>query len=263
MEEKRHEIYKDNFAEYLLCLALDVGEGMLKNGGEVSRVEESIERICHAYGAVHVEVFSIISVVQASVRMADGSHSFQMRRIRKSATDLGSLECYNALSREICATRMSFEELEKKLSEIKARRSYPAWLTILAMVAINSSFTMFFGGKPDDIIVSGIIGAFVSVFNLVTEKKITGMAKTVVSSFIISLLAGLSVMANIGTNGSIIIIGSIMTLVPGISFGTALRDLLTGDLATGSLRTLSAVLQALMIAFGYMLAVVLIGGGVI
>lgn len=260
-EEKRHEIYKDNYAEYLLCLALDIGEGMLKNGGEVSRVEESIERICRAYGAVHVEVFSIISVVQASVRMEDGSHSFQMRRIRKSATDLGKLECYNALSREVCLIKMPFDELEARILEIKNRRSYPVWLTVLSMVAINSSFTMFFGGKLNDIIISGVIGALVSVFDLLTEKKITGMAKTVVSSFMISLLAGLSVILRIGTSGSTIIIGSIMTLVPGISFGTALRDLLTGDLATGSLRTLGAVLQALMIAFGYMLAVVIIGGG--
>ena len=63
MENKVREIYKDDFTEYLLCLALDVGEGMLKNGAEVARVEDTIERICHAYGAVHVEVFSIISMI--------------------------------------------------------------------------------------------------------------------------------------------------------------------------------------------------------
>ena len=54
-----------------------------------------------------------------------------------------------------------------------------------------------------------------------------------------------------------------MILVPGISFGTAMRDLLCGDLASGSLKTLQSVLQALMIAFGYVLAVGIVGGGVI
>lgn len=261
--EKRHAVYKDNYVEYMLCLALDIGEGMLRNGGEVSRVEEAVERICRAYGAMHVEVFSIVSVVHASVRMPDGSYSAQMRRIRKSGTDLGKLESFNALSREVCATKMPFEELEHRISSIKARRSYPAWLTILAMIAINAAFTLFFGGTIRDTIIAGFIGAIVSVFELLPKKNITGMAQTVVSSFIISLLAAISVMLGIGDNGSTIIIGSIMTLVPGISFGTALRDLLIGDLATGSLRTLSAVLQALMIAFGYMLAVALTGGAAI
>ena len=49
METQVKELYKSDFAQYLLCLALDVGEGILKNGGEVSRVEDTIERICYAY----------------------------------------------------------------------------------------------------------------------------------------------------------------------------------------------------------------------
>ena len=69
MKNQTREIYKDNFSEYLLCLALDVGEGMLRNGGEVSRVEDTMERILYAYGAAHVEVFAIISYINAAVRM--------------------------------------------------------------------------------------------------------------------------------------------------------------------------------------------------
>jgi uncharacterized membrane protein YjjP (DUF1212 family) len=60
-----------SFADQLLCLALDVGEGVLKNGGEVHRVEDTVERICHAYGASHVEVFAITTLILASVRMED------------------------------------------------------------------------------------------------------------------------------------------------------------------------------------------------
>ncbi|MBQ7381094.1 MAG: threonine/serine exporter family protein, partial [Clostridia bacterium] len=65
----KQEVKKEFFADDLLRLALDVGEGMLKNGGEISRVEDTVERICRAYGAEHVEVFTIISVINASVRI--------------------------------------------------------------------------------------------------------------------------------------------------------------------------------------------------
>ena len=92
MENKVREIYKDDFTEYLLCLALDVGEGMLKNGAEVARVEDTIERICQAYGAVHVEVFTIISMINAAVRMPDGSYSSQLRRVKQTSTNLDKLE---------------------------------------------------------------------------------------------------------------------------------------------------------------------------
>ena len=55
-------------------------------------------------------------------------------------------------------------------------------------------------------------------------------------------------------DSSQIMIGTIMLLVPGVAFGNALRDLLCGDLIAGGLKTVQAVLSALMIAFGYLLS---------
>ena len=257
------EVYKENFAEYLLCLALDIGEGMLKNGAEVSRVEDTIERVCRAYGAQHVEVFSIYSVINASVRMPDGTYSLQMRRVRSSSIELSVLEKLNALSREVCATRPPLEEFDEKLHAIKNSISYRWWVTMLAMVSICGGFTLFFGGTVADIIVASVIGAVVSLFDIFPSKYVNNLMKTMLSSLVITMMAGLSVLLGIGDNGGIIIIGSIMPLVPGISFGTAMRDLLLGDIASGSLKAMQSVLQALMIAFAYMIAATLLGGGVI
>ena len=45
----------------LLSYALTIGEKMLCSGAEVSRVEDSIVRICSAYGSSCVNVFTITS----------------------------------------------------------------------------------------------------------------------------------------------------------------------------------------------------------
>ena len=45
--------------ELLLACALDIGAEMLINGAEISRVEDSISRICRAYGAEEINAFSI------------------------------------------------------------------------------------------------------------------------------------------------------------------------------------------------------------
>ena len=140
MENKVREIYKDDFTEYLLCLALDVGAGMLKNGAEVSRVEDTIERICHAYGAVHVEVFTIIYVINAAIRMPDGSYSSQLRRVKQTSTNLDTLEGLNALSRKICREKPSLEEFDSMLHELKNKRAYPKWVNILASSVSTGAF---------------------------------------------------------------------------------------------------------------------------
>ncbi len=49
----RHSSPTDYAREFLFN-ALNIGEEMLRSGAEVSRVEDSIRRICKAYGAESV-----------------------------------------------------------------------------------------------------------------------------------------------------------------------------------------------------------------
>lgn len=260
LDNQPKQIYKEDFTEYLLCLALDVGEGMLRNGGEIGRVEDTIERICRAYGALHVEVFTIISVINAAIRMPDGSYSSQLRRVKSTSTNLTVLEDLNALSRRICASAPPLEEFEEMIVQIKRRRAYPRPVIVLASAVTVGAFTLFFGGTWLEAVVAMLIGALISVIDALPSRRLNFMAKTVFSSFTAALLALLSTRIGIGSNHDAIIIGALMLLVPGLAFGTALRDLLCGDLLAGTLKTLQACLAALMIAFGYVLATMLAGG---
>ena len=238
-----------NFAETLLCLALDVGEGMLKSGGEVSRVEQTVERICRAYGAIHVEVFSIISVINASVHMPDGTHTVQMRRIKSTGTDMYRLEQFNKISRDICAQTPPLAEFDRLIKETKGRAAYPKWVTLPASAVSAAAFAVFFG-------------ALLGAIDLFVSARVNELAKTVVAAFAAGLLSSLAAILVSGADSGIIMIGTIMLLVPGVAFGTALRDLLCGDLIAGGLKTVQACLAALMIAFGYLLSMAVMGGAI-
>ena len=259
VESKVREIYKDDFTEYLLCLALDVGEGMLKNGGEVARVEDTIERICRAYGAVHVEVFTIISMINAAIRMPDGSYSMQLRRVKQTSNNLNTLEQLNALSRKICRERPSLDEFDDMLHQVKKQQPYPTWLHILASAVGASAFCLFFGGGVIESVITFVIGAIISVVMNYPNARLNSMAKTVISSFIAATFAGLASVVIKDLDVNSVIIGAIMLLVPGMIFGTAMRDLFCGDLIAGTLKILQAIIQTLMIGFGYMLSYALIG----
>ena len=251
--EKR-EIYKDNFTEYLLCLALDVGEGMLRCGAEISRVEDTIERICHAYGAVHVEVFTVISFINAAVRMPDGSYSSQLRRIRSTVTNLGLLEKYNALSRKICAQKPELDEIDAEIRRLKRFRFYSAPTICMASGFIAGGFTLFFGGSWNDSFVSFFIGVLIGIIDFKMPSRVNAIAKTVISAALSTLIAIVLAKVGIASSSDYVIMGAIMILV-----GTAMRDLLYGDLLAGTLKILQALLIALMIAFGYMISVELLG----
>ncbi|MBO5433964.1 MAG: threonine/serine exporter family protein, partial [Clostridia bacterium] len=51
-----------------------------------------------------------------------------------------------------------------------------------------------------------------------------------------------------------------MLMIPGLAFGNAVRDLLFGDTVSGIMQLVQAVLTAVMIAFGYIVAILFFGG---
>ena len=95
--------------------ALDVGEAMLCIGAEISRVEDTILRICHSYGGGVIDVFTILSLIILSWHTTDDQNFTQTRRIYSYSTDLGKLEELNALSRYICANKPSVMKSSRRL----------------------------------------------------------------------------------------------------------------------------------------------------
>lgn len=255
-----------SFADRILSVALDLGEHLLHCGGEINRVENTIERICRAYGAKHVEVFTITSVIVAEVRMSDGSYSSQIRRVLQSemGTDLSTLERLNAISRRICEEKLDPEKAKELIKDAKKGYPFPILSSIIGAVLAAGAFAVFFGGNIADGIIAAIIGAAMNVFDSKKPPFINKMASTVISSFLGGILSCLMVhlvgIAGISCNVDKVIIGTIMLLVPGTLFGYALRDLMFGDTLSGTLKIIQSVLVASMIALGYSLAILIAGG---
>ena len=97
-------------ADYILSKALDIGENILRCGGESHRIEDTIERICSAYGAVHTDVFALPSLVVAGIRMADGTTASQVRRVYKTSNNMYKLDEMNSISRDVCSGKISLED---------------------------------------------------------------------------------------------------------------------------------------------------------
>ncbi|MBR6782252.1 MAG: threonine/serine exporter family protein [Clostridia bacterium] len=241
----------------ILSIALDIGAEILRAGGEVHRVEDTVNRICHAYGAEAVDVFAITSLITAEVRMPDGSFATHNRRVPTTYNHLSRLEALNALSRTICKHPISVEEVNARLRDIREYRPVPEWLCYVGGMLSTGGFAIFFGGSLWDGLAAAVIAFFLTLFARLRPLRINGMVKSLISSFAAGVLSVACVRIGFGTHVDKIIIGTIMLEIPGLSFGNALRDLLCGDTLAGTMRLIQALIQTLMIALGYMAALVL------
>lgn len=239
----------------VLTTILDIGEEMLLCGAEVSRVEESLKRMGTALGADRVDAFIITSSMVVTLHAEGRDPLTQTRRVVNTGTDIGRLHRLNDLARRVAANKLSCDEAETELKEILKQKRYPFAFEIVSYAFISGAFTLFFGGGIIEALCSFVIGALLSLVVTFTAK--TGLNKIfarLVSSFAATLLAFIFLHIGIVDGVDNIIIGNIMTLIPGVGLTTALRDLFVGDSITGLLRTIEAALFALAIAGGYFLS---------
>lgn len=247
-------------AERVLLLALDIGEHLVRNGAEVARVEDTIERIGYAAGATHVEAFSLTTLIVASVRMPDGSFSQQMRHIKASQMNMYRVEKMNMISRKFCAGEITLEDADSLVRDFKKKQPYPDVFVHVGAVALVVGFTVFFGGTWLDGIAAGCAALVVSLLASIPLPYSNGMIRNLMSAFISGSLSVIFVHFGFGTHLDIILIGTIMQLIPGFAIGFSINDMVTGNIISGMMRFLLSVLTAVMIALGYAAAFLIFGG---
>ena len=248
--------------DQLFNLILEIAQQMTESGAEIHRVEESLERICTAYGVARVDVYATTSNIIVSVEGATGALLTHTRRIKQTGTDIERLHRLNDLVRRICATTPDHEKIRAELKQIRRMRGYPLWTILLCYGMIAAAFCLFFGGYSlRETLTAGIIGISVGLMNKGCEHwRFNRLFARFLCSFIACLLAFLAQSVGLIPRVDYVVIGNIMSLIPGIGLTNSLRDLFTGDSITGVLRSIEAILLAAAIACGYILSALLFGG---
>ncbi len=248
--------------EQLLDCIMELGEQLLRSGAEVHRVEDSLQRMLGACGAARTDVFIIPSSMVVTVHTAQGTVLTQTRRITSVSTDYEKLHRLNALSREICALRYKPEEIRSALDAISSQKPRPLWLEFLCYAAISGMFAVFYGGGAAVAAAALCMGALVRLVMLGGDRMVRNRIFTkYLCALTASALAFLLVRVGVIPGADQVIIGAIMTLLPGIGITTAIKELFVGDSIAGLLRTIEATITALAIAAGYCTVVFLMGGG--
>lgn len=245
---------KRETAEQYLFYAMTIGEMLLTSGAEVGRVEDTIRRICMAYGAKRVDVFSITSSIVTTMYGEDFGICTQTRRVAGMSNDLNKLDELNCLSRKICEEKPSPEQIKKELERIENGPQYSFEIQVLIYALISGSFSVFFGGDLQDMFASALIGVILKFLESIVKKS---SANTLLTALICSIaggfLAALAVKTGLGHHADMISIGNVMLLIPGIAFTNSLRDMFSGDTITGLIRFMESILLAMIIALGFAL----------
>jgi uncharacterized membrane protein YjjP (DUF1212 family) len=235
----------------IIDVCLLAGKIMLQSGGETYRVEDTMMRIAAAFGIENSHSYVTPTGIIFSAEGAEPTKT-KLIRISSRSTDLKKVAMVNSISRQITNGEINLEgalTLLKELEELNV--TFPFMIQVAAASIASGCFMIMFKGEWIDFIPSMVSGGLGYFGFLYFHRYIPiKFFSEFLASFIIGLLSLILVKIGVGSQLDKIIIGSVMTLVPGLLVTNAVRDLMAGHLVSGLSKGAEALLTAFAIGSG-------------
>lgn len=240
---------KETFtSEDVLEVASEAGHILLENGAEISRVEDTMERISSHYG-VHTGHFFVLSNGIFTTSSSNKYANVEFIPIR--GIQLSKVVEVNRLSYRIASGKVSLTQARAELDAIRDEPMKPAWEQIVGSAFGAAGFCAVFGGGFMDCAAAFVVGALLYLFLLfVSSRYLSKIVGGICNSLVATLLCLASYRLGFGSSLSNIIIGAIMPLIPGVPFVNGVRDLADSDYIAGTTRLTDAMLGFFCIALG-------------
>lgn len=247
-----------------LQLATEAGHILLENGAEISRVEETMETVASAFG-VEEESFFVLS----NGIITSGPQYARAEFIPMKGTQLSKVVEVNQLSRDVSAGRCDLDGLQNRLSAIRAAKGKPWWELTIGIALGVCSFCILFGGSLMDAAATFCCGLLLGLYIAFVVPHVSRITGNVTGGFVGGILCIFAcyLSQSVGhLHLANMIIGTIIALVPGVSFTNGIRDLANEDYIAGTTRLTDAFITFLCIALGVALSLLVHGffaGGIV
>ena len=233
-----------------IAFILRLGRALHTSGYAAHRLEEALALASEQLG-LEAQFFSTPTSIMASFGPQDDQRTF-MIRVEPAQSNLGQLAGVDRVTREVLNRRITPHQGSIRIAEIEtALPRYGQPLQILAFGIISGSAARFLGGGWREVLVSSVIGLAIGALALVTRRhSALNSVYEPLASFLASLLAAIAAHPRLPVSLFLVTLAGVIVLIPGLTLTTAMTELSTQHLASGTARFMGALVLLLGIAFG-------------
>ncbi|MCZ3388501.1 MAG: threonine/serine exporter family protein [Actinomycetia bacterium] len=255
-------------------LALRVGTLLLSGGAPTEEVEAAVFAVGSAVGLGVFEVdITYGSIIISIAPTNDRPGLADMRVVRGRSTHFARVAAAHQLVLDLSEGRLPPDEVDGRLSTIEhLRRPYPRWFVIVAFGVLASAITVQLGALSTDSATPLRAKDFITPSVAFLAAMATGlvgsrMARRRVPTFFVNLALALGVaMIAVGIRGlesrfeelpfqaSLVIIGGIIALLPGMSLMVAAQEAIGSFTVTAAARIVELTFATVGIVAGVLLA---------
>lgn len=251
--------------EAYMAFTVRLAWALHRYGAPAHRLEEVLQLMSdrlHLPG----QFFSMPTALLASFGSWENQHTILVR------VDPGDVDLQKQVKLDDVAERVASGQLDPRagVEEIEAVVLAPARygvvLTLICFGLASGAASRFFGGGWREILVSSVTGLFVGIMaQLMNRRTSTSRVYEPLAAVVASLFAALGAwwLGNLST--SMAVLGGLIVLVPGLTVTTALNELATRHLMSGTGRLMGAMMVFLVMGVGVVLGTrlaLLVPGGI-
>lgn len=249
----------------LLSLTVELADVMLRNGGEIYRIEDTVIHILKAYEVENFDVYVLSNGIFASANEDKEDACSMVRHVPLGSVNLSKIAYLNQLARDLCTKKCSLDEAWERIEIAKNLPSYSTKIQNFFCGLGSACYSFIFGGGLLDFSFAFCIGFLEQIIlSYMAKQKVSRFLRNVFAAMFVSACSILVLQTGLPILQDKIIIGAIMPLVPGITFTTSIRDFYNGDYLSGTIHLIDALLTALCVAVGIIIPMAVfnfMGGG--
>lgn len=247
-------MYKEDDINKLLEITSRAGAMMLKNGAEIYRVEDTVERIIRSiYDASDIDVFATFNALMYSFNV-DGKTYANVKRVKNRGNNLIVVDRVNSFSRKFCNHELNLDQALMELDNIKNTTKADLKLKIIGATLASTAFPLLVNSKAPnflDLPVTFVVSLLTYLLFIKIEKKMYGyFIENFLAGIMVSLFAHIIGKFVFGFNMANVIVSSMMPYVPGFLLTNSIRDLMSGDATSGLTGLAMSFFVSLALAIG-------------
>lgn len=245
--EKAHEVDES------VQIALRLGAVLLSGGAPVEEVEAAVFAAASSLGLQNFEVDVTYNAIQLAVSpRRDRTGVSDLRVVRFWWVNHARLIAAHRLVLELVDGRVAREDVEARVAEVEQLPlPYPIWFAALAGSVLASAVVVRLGADVVTALLTLLSAAVIGLLGtFLNGRRVPAFVVNAVAAFLATMIAaGITTVAP-DVKESLLIAGSIITLLPGMALLVATREAIGGFPVTAAARLVLVVASSTGIVAG-------------
>ncbi|NOU58536.1 threonine/serine ThrE exporter family protein [Marinifilum caeruleilacunae] len=174
--------------------------------------------------------------------------------------NLGALSKIVEITNHVLSNKLSFADAKLKIEQIKtAPLGYGKWVELIAFMTSAGAFSIILDTSWTSAIIASILGAIIYGITLIANRSdyIRSILESLVA-FVATVITGVLSLYFEQVNISMTILASIIVFIPGLSITTALEEITSRSLVSGTAKLFDALVSLFKQFFGVVLGLAIL-----